>query len=68
MIGGETEVYVPLEGCAVLPSSAASVSAGGSHRAAGEGSVVMVYVFGDYTDRPVLGGDAISHEIDRFPV
>jgi hypothetical protein len=21
-----------------------------------------------YTDRPVLGGDAISHEIDRFPV
>jgi hypothetical protein len=20
------------------------------------------------TDRPVLGGDAISHEIDRFPV
>jgi predicted ATPase len=21
-----------------------------------------------FTDRPVLGGDAISHEIDRFPV
>jgi hypothetical protein len=32
------------------------------------GSKSFRTLFGTFTDRPVLGGDAISHEIDRFPV